>query len=87
MEVANKPRRLEDDVAEYLNHIENDWIGMTESRSDSEMELMVTNVLDEVKYRLASAACDRRTHPIVEKLAYVASMSNLIIMLISTISS
>ena len=80
MESGKNPRRLEDDTAEYLNHIDNTWIAMTESRREEELELMVTNVFEEVKYRLASAACDRRTHAIIEKLAYAASMSSLILL-------
>ena len=74
------PRRLEEDIAEYLGHVESSWNGMSETRTDEELQIMVSNVFDEVKHRLASAACDRRTHTIIEKLGYVASMSSLIVL-------
>lgn len=70
----SKPRRLEDGTATYLLQLE---ARMQEEIESDEMEVLVTNVLSEIKQRTASATCDRRTHGIMEKLCFSASLPNL----------
>ncbi len=63
----DKPRRLEDETANYLLEIEQQFNAMpptdTENRS-----ILVQNVLTEIQSRTASAACDRRTNYLLEQL-------------------
>lgn len=71
-----KPRRLEDETAEYLAQIE------TQFTDDMEVEdriNLVENVLAEINQRTASASCDRRTNYLIEKLTYAADLKNLLI--------
>lgn len=72
---SKNPKRLEEDTAEYLLQIDAQWANSTD---EDEVNILVTNVLDEIKMRTASAACDRRTHPIIEKLCLASTMTNLI---------
>lgn len=76
----NKPRRLEDETATYLQDI-----GPQLERlnvDNSEKEVLTTNVLDEIKNRIASAMSDRRTNVLMEKLCYLASLSQLLDILV-----
>jgi len=63
-----KPRRLEDNIAEYLMKIE---MQLTKDSmlDDDEKNNLIENVLSEVSQRTASASCDRRTNFLIEKLA------------------
>jgi hypothetical protein len=73
---AHKPRRLDDDTVTYLTQLD---IQLSDEELDAETrEILVENVLSEIKLRTASAACDRRTNMIIEKLCYAASLPHLI---------
>lgn len=72
----HKPRRLEEDTIKYLTQLD---IQLSAEDLDAESrEVLVENVLSEIKQRTASAACDRRTNMIIEKLCYAASLPHLI---------
>lgn len=72
-----KPRRLEDDTASYLLQMEQEL--ETLPREDAEARsILIENVFQEIENRSASAACDRRTNFIVEKLCTEASMPQLL---------
>jgi hypothetical protein len=70
-----KPRRLEDDTLNYLTQLDVQLSADGLDRADQ--DILVENVLSEIKQRTASAACDRRTNYIIEKLCYAASLPNL----------
>jgi hypothetical protein len=72
---SNKPRRLEDDTVTYLTQL--DVQLSAEGLEEADKDILVENVLSEIKQRTASAACDRRTNYIIEKLCYSASLPNL----------
>ena len=73
---AQKPRRLDDDTVTYLTQLD---VQLSSEDLDAEgREILVENVLSEIKLRTASAACDRRTNSIIEKLCYAASLPHLI---------
>lgn len=62
-----KPRRLEDETAQYLSEIDSQF--STIPKDDEEARsVLVTNVLTEIQSRTASAACDRRTNYLIEQL-------------------
>ena len=44
----------------------------------TEKEVLVENVLNEIKSKTASAASDRRTHEVIEKLCYASDLPHLI---------
>lgn len=73
----DKPRRLEDETADYLAKIE---LQFTDAALDQEDKInLVDNVLSEINQRTASAACDRRTNYLIEKFCYAADLKNLLI--------
>lgn len=82
---ASKPRRLEASTATYLLQLERQFSTLLEERNasnDAEEEddtvgVFISNVLAEIKTSTASAACDRRTNYIIEKLCYNSSLSNV----------
>lgn len=43
-----------------------------------EKSILVANVLNEIKLRTASAACDRRTNYLMEKLCFASNLENLV---------
>ena len=70
-----KPRRLEEETADYLCQLESQ---LAEIEDDESTEIIVNNVLEEIKLRTASAASDRRTNYIIEKLCYAANIAQLL---------
>lgn len=72
----DKPRRLEDETADYLAKIEQQF---TDNLDREEKLNLVENVLSEINQRTASAACDRRTNYLIEKLCFAADIKNLLI--------
>lgn len=73
---AQKPRRLDEDTVTYLSQLD---VQLSSEDLDAEgREILVENVLSEIKLRTASAACDRRTNSVIEKLCYAASLPHLI---------
>lgn len=65
--VQEKPRKLEDETAQYLSEIDSQF--STIAKDDEEARsVLVTNVLTEIQSRTASAACDRRTNYLIEQL-------------------
>ncbi len=65
--VQEKPRKLEDETAQYLSEIDSQF--STIPKDDEEARsVLVTNVLTEIQSRTASAACDRRTNYLIEQL-------------------
>jgi hypothetical protein len=75
---GDKPRRLEDETADYLAQIE---IQFTDSMDQEDKLNLVENVLTEINQRTASAACDRRSNYLIEKLCFAADLKNLIIVM------
>ena len=69
------PKRLDEETAEYLLQIDIQW---NQDADEDETDTLVANVLEEIKLKTASAACDRRTHPIIEKICFAASLKNLV---------
>ena len=68
-----KPVRLEDETASYLAQIESSLDDIDDSDEEA-TSLLLENVMDELKSRTASAAADRRTHAVVEKLIFYARL-------------
>ena len=64
----NKPKRLEDDIMTYLVSLE-EQMAQFGDESDDTKEIFAENVLTEIKQSTASAACDRRTNTVIEKIA------------------
>lgn len=75
-EQHEKPRRLEDETAEYLAKIE---LQFTDDLDPEDRVNLVENVLTEINQRTASASCDRRTNYLIEKLCFAADLKNLLI--------
>lgn len=73
---SHKPRRLEEDTITYLMQLDKQLHADTIDVDDQ--EVLVENVLDEIKQRTASAACDRRTNMIMERLCYAAKLKQLV---------
>lgn len=70
-----KPRRLEEETALYLSQLESQLDEI--DKDDESVEILVSNVLEEIKQRTASAASDRRTNYIIEKICYAANIAQL----------
>ena len=71
-----KPKRLEEETISYLQTIDNQ---LSNDNTDQDtLCLLVKNVLDEIRNRAASAACDRHCNAIIEKLIFSASFIQLI---------
>lgn len=70
-----KPRRLEDETADYLAKIE---LQFTDDLDQEDRVNLVENVLAEINQRTASASCDRRTNYLIEKLCFAADLKNLL---------
>jgi len=75
---SDKPRRLDKDTAQYLLQIEKQFEMQSASTDPMEIDILVGNVLEEIKLRTACAACDRYTNAIIEKLCYSANFSQLL---------
>ena len=73
---SNKPRRLEDDTITYLMQLDKQL--SADGLDPEELEILVENVLSEIKQCTASAACDRRTNMIIECLCYAANLPQLL---------
>jgi hypothetical protein len=71
---SRKPKRLDESIVSYLISLEANLSG---TDIDS-LEAIVTNVLLELKNCTASAACDRRTNSIVEKICLTCNIDNII---------
>ena len=80
-----KPRRLEADTIAYVTGLKPTLVrreGEEEEEAEAErMSLLVGNVLDELKSRLASVACDRHTHEVLETLVSFASLPQLLVLM------
>lgn len=72
----DKPRRLEPATSAYLAQIEADLdAAMSSPATDpADIEVLVENVLEEIRVRTASAACDRVANAVVEKLCLAAPL-------------
>jgi hypothetical protein len=77
-DAENKPRKLEEDdeVVTYLKSLDERL--SEEGLDQADAEVLAENVLTEIKTRTASAACDRRTNLIIEKLSQACSLPNLL---------
>jgi hypothetical protein len=75
-EEEDKPRRLEPATSAYLLQIEADLDAATSSPTTdpADIEVLVENVLEEIRVRTASAACDRVANAVVEKLCLAAPL-------------
>ena len=79
-----KPRKLDDTVANYILQIEerlnelNDGKGDNEGDLDESRNILVENVLIELKTKTASALCDRRTNYFMEKICMIADVNGLL---------
>lgn len=74
MAALDKPRRLEPESVAYLLSL---GPAVEAAGSDPEGEaadLLVENLLAELRSRLASAACDRAAHPVLEAVVALASL-------------
>ncbi len=69
-----KPRRLEEETMHYLLQLD----PQLDSTDEAEVEILVENVLDEIKNRSASAACDRYVNSVIEKICLSASFKHII---------
>lgn len=74
-ELADKPRRLEEETSNYLCQIETQF---TDKLDAEEKQILVENVLSEIKTRTASATCDRRTNFMMEKICLAADLKCLL---------
>lgn len=91
-ETYQKPRRLDEETANYLLQIEpqlkalnsspvkgkGDEMNESDENDGIEKEVLVGNVLEEIKHHEASAMSDRRTNLILEKLCYASSLNYLV---------
>jgi len=73
---SDKPRRLEDATAEYLMKVE---LQFSDDLPQEDKLVLVENVILEIAQRTASAASDRRTNYLIEKICYAADLKNLLI--------
>ncbi|CAM9708221.1 unnamed protein product, partial [Ectocarpus fasciculatus] len=78
-----KPRRLDQGTVQYLKQIdpELDNIRAGYDGGDGDMDtrdILIGNVLEELKTRTASAACDRNVNSIVEKICLAGSFEHVI---------
>lgn len=73
----DKPRKLEDETALYLSEIDAQLTAIPPEDEEG-ISLLVENVLGEISNRSASAACDRRTNYLIEKLVGSASFPLLL---------
>ena len=62
-----KPRRLDAGTISYLTQLEKQLEENVESDAEL-LEIFINNVLDEIKQRTASAACDRFTNIVMERI-------------------
>jgi hypothetical protein len=76
-EDSNKPRRLEEETVKYLELLEPKIFD--EGLDSNEQEILVGNVFEEIKQRTASAAADRRTNLIIERLCYLSNLEQLMV--------
>ena len=69
-----KPRRLEEDTMHYLLQLD----PQLDSTGEADIDILVENVLEEIKNRTASAACDRNVNSVIEKICLTASFTHII---------
>jgi len=75
----SRPQRLDETTASYLTALETQLVASAgEGMDESEREVLVENVLSELQHSTASAACDRRTNILMEKLCYASSLPQLL---------
>jgi hypothetical protein len=72
---TNHPKRLDEETVAYLLQIESEW---DNSRDDEMINVLVENVLDEIRTKTASAACDRHTHAVIEKICQATPLKMLV---------
>ena len=72
----SKPRRLEEDLVTYLLSLEKEI--SAKDVDEETRSVLVENVLSELRKSMASAACDRRTNLMLEKICYAASLANIV---------
>lgn len=75
-EENGRPRRLDEETAKYL--VELDVQLSKQSENEVDNEILVENVLNELKTKTASAASDRRTHEFIEKICFASNMKYLL---------
>ncbi len=75
---SDKPRRLEEDTISYLAQIDKTLDEVLSAGSEEDLDVLVSNVLEEIKNRTASAACDRNVNIIIEKICLNSSFVNII---------
>ncbi len=79
---SRKPRRMEESLVAYLISLDKQLTSGETDVDEESRSLLINNVLTELKSCTASAACDRRINTIIEKICFVASMSNIIEILV-----
>lgn len=78
-ENQQKPRRLDEESAFYLTQIESQFSDENIKNIDeSDRDILVNNVLTEIKQRIGSAMSDRRTNMVLENICYNASFKQLL---------
>lgn len=70
-----KPRRLDEETADYLKQVESQWKG---DMTEEDREILIANVLTEIKTRTASALSDRNTNIFLEKICTECSLKYLV---------
>lgn len=74
-----KPRKLEetDEIVEYLLSLKDQLATLSPTSDAEDVDILVENVLLETKSRMASAASDRRTNLVIEKIVSLACFNHL----------
>ena len=72
-----KPRRLEGETMQYLLQLESQ---LDADAASQEVDVLVENVLEEIKTRTASAACDRNVNSVIEKICLVSSFQHSVML-------
>jgi hypothetical protein len=76
-----KPRRLEEETAQYLLQLDEQFTQQSSLAPSDEkeemMNILINNVLDEIKTRLASTICDRRTNYLLERICFNSNIQQL----------
>jgi hypothetical protein len=81
VEDGTKPRRLDEGTIQYLKQIDPELDNLSKGFGEGDAEqgaMLVENVLEELKTRTASAACDRSVNAIVEKICLASSFPHII---------
>ncbi len=75
-DASRKPQRLQETMVSYLISLEQQ-VSNTEIDEEAQ-ETLIENMLIELKSCTASAACDRRTNVIIEKICINANLTNVL---------